>query len=84
MASMNELQQLESMGLTLPSPAYMLGAILFGIVGYIAYRRGKAVSRSELKWTGVVLMLYPYAVSETWMLWVVGIALCAWLYFNWN
>lgn len=72
------------MGLKLPSPAYLFGAILFGIIGYVAYRRGKAASRSELKWVGLTLMLYPYAVSETWMMWAVGIALCGWLYFKWN
>lgn len=81
---MNELKQLESMGMTLPSPAYLFGAILFGIIGYVAYRRGKAVSRSELKWLGLGLMVYPYAVSATWMLWAVGIALSAWVYFKWN
>ena len=26
-------------------------------------------------------MLYPYAVSETWMLYAIGAALCAALYF---
>lgn len=81
---MNELKQLESMGLTLPSPVYLLGAILFGIVGYVAWRRGKVVSRSEFKWVGFTLMAYPYAISETWMLWAVGIALSAWLYAKWN
>lgn len=81
---MNELKQLQSMGLVLPSPAYLFGAVLFGIVGYAAYRRGKLVLRSELKWTGVALMVYPYAVSETWMMWSVGVALCAWLYARWN
>ena len=72
------------MGLVLPSPAYLLGAVLFGIIGYAAYRRGKTLSRAELKWTGLALMLYPYAVSETWMLWVVGIALTVWLYAKWS
>lgn len=81
---MNELKQLEPMGLTLPSPAYLLGVILFGIVGYVAWRRGKVVAQSELKWIGLALMLYPYVVPATWMLWAIGIALCAWLYVKWN
>lgn len=81
---MNELKQLESMGLTIPSPAFLLGAILFGIVGYVAWRHGKAVSRSEPKWLGLALMLYPYVVPVTWMMWAVGLALCAWLYAKWN
>ncbi len=81
---MNELKNLESMGLVLPSPAYIFGAILFGIVGYVAFRRGRKTARPVLTWTGVTLMLYPYAVSQTWLLWVVGVALCAWLSIKWN
>ncbi|MDB5884605.1 MAG: hypothetical protein JWR74_776, partial [Polaromonas sp.] len=39
---------------------------------------------AALTWTGVALMLYPYAVPQTWLLWTVGVALCAWLYARWN
>jgi len=81
---MNELKQLESLGLVLPSPAYILGAILFGIIGYVAFRRGRKRSQGHLTWTGVALMLYPYAIDETWLLWALGVALCGWLYLKWN
>lgn len=82
--SMDELKNLETLGLVLPSPAYIFGAILFGVVGYVAFRRGRKTSTSALTWTGVALMLYPYAVEQTWVLWVVGVALCGWLYAKWN
>jgi cell wall-associated NlpC family hydrolase len=52
---MNELNSLQSMGLTLPSPAYLMGALLFGIVGYVAFRRGRTSKRARLVWTGVAL-----------------------------
>ena len=81
---MDELKNLESLGLVLPSPAYIAGAILFGLVGYAAFRRGRRTSRSVLTWMGSALMLYPYAVSQTWLLWVVGTAFCGWVYVNWN
>jgi hypothetical protein len=81
---MNDLKNLESLGLVLPSPSYILGAILFGIIGYVAYRQGRKTSRAALTWTGVGLMLYPYAISETWLLWAIGLALCSWLYATWN
>lgn len=81
---MNDLKQLETLGLVLPSPAYIFGAILFGIIGYVAFRRGRKTSSAALTWTGVALMLYPYAVSQTWMLWVLGVALCGWVYLKWN
>lgn len=81
---MNELKQLESLGLVLPTPAYILGAILFGIIGLIAFRRGKKRSVSWLTWCGVALMLYPYGISQTWMLWLIGISLSCMVYAKWD
>ncbi len=81
---MEELKILQSLGLVLPTPAYMLGALVFGLVGYVAYRRGRKAARPRLTWTGVALMLYPYAVTPTWLLWAVGLALSAWLYTQWD
>ncbi len=77
---MDELTALETMGFSLPSPTYLFGAILFGILGYAAYRYGKKTSNQPTKWIGVVLMLYPYAISETWLLYTVGISLCIGIY----
>jgi len=81
---MDELKTLQSLGLVLPSPAYILGSVVFGLVGYVAFRRGRKTAVPSLTWTGVVLMVYPYAVPQTWLLWTVGVALCAWLYARWN
>jgi len=78
---MDNLQSLDALGLSLPSPAYLFGAILFGIIGYAAYRYGKKSSLSVPKWLGVALMLYPYAISDTTLLYVVGALLCAGVYF---
>jgi hypothetical protein len=77
---MDELKAVEAMGLTLPSAAYLAGAILFGIIGYAAYRYGKKATLPAVKWIGVALMLYPYAISETWQLYGVGAGLCVALY----
>ena len=81
---MDEIKNLESLGLVLPSPAYIVGAILFGIMGYVAFRRGRQTMSPALTWTGVVLMVYPYAVPQTWLLWLVGAGLCGWFYTQWN
>jgi hypothetical protein len=78
---MDELNTLHSLGLTLPTPAYLFGSILFGIIGIAAYRAGKRSSRASTKWLGVGLMFYPYAVSQTWLLYLVGAGLCAALWF---
>jgi len=81
---MDELKNLEFLGLVLPSPAYIFGTILFGIFGYVAFRRGRKTFTPSLTWTGVALMVYPYAVQQTWLLWAVGVALCSWAYAKWN
>lgn len=81
---MEELKAFESMGLVLPSAWYVLGAILFGIVGYLVYSRGRKMKQAVLIWTGVALMLYPYAVSETWVLWAAGLGLSALAFAKWE
>jgi hypothetical protein len=77
---MDDLNTLSALGFTLPGPAYIFGAIVFGILGYAAYRYGKKTSRIRVKWIGIALMLYPYAVSDTLLLYIVGIALCGLVY----
>jgi len=79
---LDELATIQSLGFTLPSAAYLIGAVLFGIIGFAAYRYGKKLSLQYTKWIGVVLMLYPYAISATWLLYVVGCGLCIGLYIS--
>ena len=78
---MDELNTLESLGFTLPSPAYLAGAILFGIIGMVAYYYGKKTAHPYVRWIGLALMLYPYVVPATWMLYLVGFALCGACYY---
>lgn len=77
---MDNLDALAAAGLQLPSPAYLFGAILFGIIGYAAWRYGRKAGLPYPKWIGVALMLFPYAVSRTSLLYLIGGALCAALY----
>ncbi|MEP7183047.1 MAG: hypothetical protein ABI886_12760, partial [Betaproteobacteria bacterium] len=77
---MDQLVALEALGFTLPTPAYLVGLVLFGIIGYAGYRYGKRAELPAAKWIGVALMLYPYLVSGTWLLYIVGAALCVALY----
>jgi hypothetical protein len=79
---LEDLKALQSLGLTLPSPAYIFGAVVFGLVGIAAYRQGKKAGRPRTKWVGVALMLYPYVISETLLLYLVGAALCVALYLD--
>ena len=77
---MEALQSLSLLGLELPSPAYLFGAIVFGILGLAAVRYGRKNHLRITTWLGVALMVYPYAVSGTGMLYAVGIAGCAGIY----
>ena len=70
---MNDLQ---SIGLELPSAAYIIGSILFGLIGFAAFRQGRKREHPPSLWLGVALMLYPYAISSTWLLYAVGVGLC--------
>ena len=79
---MDNLLELQSLGFTLPSPAYIFGAVVFGIIGFAAYRYGKKTQRNTTKWLGVALMLYPYVISQTWLLYVAGAVLCAGLFLD--
>jgi hypothetical protein len=64
------------LGLELPSPAYIFGAIVFGLIGIAAFRYGRKAGKPVTLWLGIALMLYPYAVSNTWLMYAVGAALC--------
>jgi hypothetical protein len=77
---LDDLDTLESLGFSLPTPAYLFGMILFGVIGIAAYRYGKKASRPPARWIGLALMLYPYLVSDTWLLYLTGTSLCAGLY----
>ena len=79
---MGELNTLESMGFTLPSPVYLFGALMFGLIGFAAWRYGRKASLGMTKWLGVALMFFPYFIAETWLLYVVGVGLCIGIYFS--
>ena len=75
---------LQTFGVEIPSVAYIVGVVLFSIVGVVAWRHGRKAKLPKPKWLGLALMLYPYATPQTWLLYLVGAALCGWLYFVWE
>lgn len=86
-AGMDPLQALrtaESMGFALPTPAYLFGALLFGLIGWGAFRTGRRQQRPRATWIGEALILHPYLVSQTWLVYGTGTgtgtALCAGLW----
>ncbi len=76
------LLDLTSQGLELPSPAYLFGSVLFSIVGIAAWRHAKRADKRLGRWLAGALMIYPYFVSSTWLLYAVGAGLCVALYLD--
>ncbi|MDE2367656.1 MAG: hypothetical protein KGN16_01700 [Burkholderiales bacterium] len=81
---MDLLSTAQSLGFELPSPAYIIGAILFGLVGMWAFAIGKRRHQPRLLWSGVALMFYPYVIGGTAMLYLVGAALCGAVWYWWD
>ncbi len=69
-----------SLGLQLPTLAYIVGALLFSTIGLVAWHYGRKLQRSRMKWLGVALMFYGYVAVETWILYAVGMGLSLALY----
>ena len=71
------MNNLQALGLELPNTAYIIGSILFGLIGFFAFQHGRKRGNRPALWLGLALMLYPYAISSTWLLYAVGVVLCA-------
>lgn len=80
---MDLLQLLQSLGLEPPTPAYVVGLVLFGLVGMVAWVHGRKQAHPTTKWLGLALMLYPYAVPQTWLLYLLGAILSAAVAWSW-
>jgi hypothetical protein len=85
---MEELTQaqelLQALGIELPTPAYLVGVVVFSVIGLVAFYSGRKRKRRAVMWLGVALMLYPYVVWATVPMVVVGVALSAAVWWAWN
>lgn len=59
----------------------LIGMIIFSGIGFIAFMYGKKNSEFQPMIVGIVLMVYPYFIRGTGILYLAGIALTALLYF---
>lgn len=78
---MQTINAAQSLDWTLPSAAYLFGSIVFSIIGFAAFRFGKRTQGTNAMIIGVAMMLYPYFISSTWLLYAVGASFCSTLYF---
>lgn len=60
----------------------LVGSMFISGFGFVFFRYGRKKSRPLFWLTGLVMMIYPYFVSD--FLWMIGIAalLCAGLYWG--
>lgn len=59
----------------MPSPGDLFGSLLFGVVGFAAFVYGKKNALFKPMIIGLVLMIYPYFIAQTWLLYTIGGAL---------
>ena len=59
----------------------LIWGFVFGIVGWYAFIHGKREKSMRPMVIGIVLMVYPYFVPNTYLAFAIGIALTAALYF---
>ncbi|MEO8629903.1 MAG: hypothetical protein ABI612_17630 [Betaproteobacteria bacterium] len=65
----------------MPSASALFGSLMFGIIGFAAFMYGKKSALFMPMILGVALMVYPYFISETWLLYLIGTALSVALFF---
>ena len=64
----------------MPGFANLFAAILFGSAGFAAFVYGKKSANWKPMTIGALLMVYPYFIQETWLLYAIGVALCVGLF----
>jgi len=60
--------------------ANLIGWTLFGSVGFVAFVYGKRQSAIKALLIGLTLMVYPYFVANTVVMYAIGVALTAALF----
>ncbi len=57
------------------TPANLLGSLIFSPVGMCAFWHGKRTTKIPPLVLGLLLMAFPYFITETWLLYTVGAVL---------
>ena len=65
----------------MPTPGALFGIIVFGAIGLGAFVYGKKSLLPKAIVLGIALMVYPYFVSDVWMIYGIGAVLTTALFF---
>ena len=63
------------------SGAWLFAGVLFGLIGFAAFRYGKKTSQYRAMIIGVILMVYPYFFKNTIALYFIGSVLTILLFY---
>ena len=63
------------------SVANLIGGFIFSGIGFVSFTYGKKMSNFKLMVFGLVLIIYPYFIASTVVMYIIGILLCLGLYF---
>lgn len=57
------------------NPYNLLAGLIFGTIGWGAFMYGKRLDLPKMMGLGVVMMVYPYFITNPWLLWGCGVLL---------
>jgi hypothetical protein len=63
------------------NPYNLLAGFIFGTLGWGAFIYGRKLELWQPRAIGLGLMLYPYFISNSWLLWGFGVGLLVLLWF---
>lgn len=61
----------------MPTPAALFASLVFGAIGLTAFFYGKKHALIVPMVLGTGLMIFPYFVSDAWLVWAIGAAMVA-------
>ena len=60
----------------------IIAGLIFSSVGWILFKHGRKEAENKIVVIGLALMLYPYFIESTKLMWLIGLALSAWGYWE--
>lgn len=62
----------------------LIAGLLFGIIGWWLFKEARKRTNNYNVVIGVVLMIYPYFVTQAFLVWATGALLCWAAYYFWD
>jgi hypothetical protein len=63
------------------SGANMIGGFIFGSIGFVAFVYGKRMNLWKIMFGGLALMIFPYFIVNTAIMYALGVSVSAALFF---